>query len=178
MNKKFLILIIAAVFILSACKPNLGSGSSNLSNNQNGQIKVGQPAPKFELESFDGDTVSLASLEGKAVFVDFWAGWCPFCIGEMPEIEKISNEFGEDLVVLGIHRTDTEDLQTGREFAKKVEVTYQLLKDTDGSLYKTYGAGQSAMPLAAFIDKEGNISKIFFGPKTESQMRDNVNNII
>ena len=96
----------------------------------------------------------------------------------MPQIEKISNEFKDDLVVLGIHRTETEDVKTGADLAKETGVTYQLLKDSDGSLYKTFGLGQSAMPLAVFVDKEGNVSKILFGPKTEGQMRENVEKII
>lgn len=176
MNKKFLVLLIFSVFLLAACKPQ---GSTTTSGStQKTSVKIGQPAPNFSLESFDGDTVTLADLKGKAVFIDFWAGWCPFCVGEMPQIEKISNEFKDELIVLGIHRTDTEDVVTGTQFAKETGVTYQLLKDSDGSTYKILGAGQSAMPLAVYIDKEGNISKILFGPKTESQMRENVKKIL
>jgi len=121
---------------------------------------------------------NLADLKGKAVFVDFWAGWCPFCVGEMPEIEKISQELKNELVVLGIHRTETEDVKTGQKFADELGITYVLLKDSDGSVYKAYTAGQNLMPTAAYINREGIVVKILFGPKTESQIRKNVEKII
>lgn len=132
---------------------------------------VSEQAPDFSLESFEGETISLAKQQGKAVFVDFWAVWCPFCIEEMPAIEKISQEFKDDLVVLGIHRTETEDVKTGEKFAKDRGVTYSLLKDTDGSVYKAYTGGRNFMPTAAFINKEGKVVKFLYGPKTEDQMR-------
>ncbi|MBI2326727.1 TlpA family protein disulfide reductase [Candidatus Curtissbacteria bacterium] len=132
---------------------------------------VSEQAPDFSLESFEGEIVSLANQQGKAVFVDFWAAWCPFCVEEMTEIEKISQEFKEELVVLGIHRSETEDIETGSKFAKERGVTYPLLKDTDGSVYKAYTGGRNFMPTAAFINKEGKVIKFLYGPKTQDQMR-------
>lgn len=172
MSVKILAVAIASSFVLSACS-KIGSGNTSVvtdSNNQ-AQLAENQQAPDFNLQTFDNQAVSLASLKGKAVFVDFWAAWCPFCVEEMPEIEKISQEFKDDLIVLGIHRTETEDIKTGEKFAKDRGVTYPLLKDTGGSVYKTYTGGRNFMPAAAFISKEGEVIKLLYGPKTEEQMR-------
>jgi len=179
MSKKFLILAIFSIFILSACKPQTGTSTSSDQQTQTASIKEGEQAPGFSLESFEGKTVNLADFKGeKAVFVDFWAGWCPFCIGEMPEIEKISNEFKDDLVVLGIHRTETENVEIGQKFATELGITYPLLKDSDGSIYDSYTAGQELMPTAAFINKQGQVIKVLFGPKTADQMKENVKKIL
>ncbi len=179
MNLKIVTLVLASAFLLAACTPKTGSTSNSGQITSKSIIKEGEQAPGFSLETFTGETVNLADFKGKkAVFVDFWAGWCPFCVGELPEIEKISNEFKDDLVVLGIHRTETEDVATGKKFADDRGVTYALLKDADGSLYKSYTGGQNLMPVSAFIDKEGKVIKLLFGPKTESQMRENVQKII
>lgn len=172
MSIKLLVIAIASSFVLSACS-KIGSGNTSIAPDSNNpaQLAENQQAPDFNLQTFDDQAVSLTSLRGKVVFVDFWAAWCPFCIEEMPEIEKIAQEFKDDLVVLGIHRTETEDVKTGEKFAKDRDVTYVLLKDTDGSVYKAYTGGRNFMPTAAFLNKEGKVVKFLYGPKTEDQMR-------
>lgn len=180
MNSKVLVAAVAAIVIVglgvlllkgqSSTSPATG-GLSGVAKLPEGKVAEGNLASDFTLSTFDGQTVTLASQKGKAVLVDFWAAWCPFCIEELPEIEKISQEFKDDLVVLGIHRSETEDIKTAEKFAKERGVTYPLLKDADGSVYKTYTGGRNFMPTAAFIDKEGKIVKLLYGPKTEDQMR-------
>jgi peroxiredoxin len=166
-----LLVAVLGVFVLRG--RDLGTAGSQ-SNSSNKTIEIGSPAPPISLETFDGETVSLADQKGKAVFVDFWAAWCPFCIEEMPEIQKISEEFGDDLVVWGVHRSETESVERGAKFAKERGVTYPLLKDTDGSSYKVYAGGRNFMPAAVFINKEGVVVKTLFGPKTVEQMREDV----
>lgn len=139
----------------------------------------GKLAPDFTLVDFEGKTVKLSDLKGKPVFIDFWTKWCPFCIDEMPEIEKIHKEFGDQIVVLGIHRTNTESASVGEDFARKdIKVTYQILQDKDDEVYKAYTPGFAGMPVAAWIDKDGILVKLKIGPKTTEEMRDNVEAII
>lgn len=166
---KLTVVAIISSLVLSACSHISSQSAPNSASNS--QTAENQPAPDFSLQTFDNQSVSLSSLTGQAVFVDFWAAWCPFCVEEMPQIEKIAQEFKDDLVVLGIHRSETEDIETGRKFAKDRGITYQLLKDTDGSVYKAYTEGRNFMPAAAFINKEGEVAKFLYGPKTEEQMR-------
>jgi len=176
MNSKAILgistVVVLVILGFSVLKGNpsgdeLTGGTSGLTSS----TAVSEQAPDFSLESFEGETISLDEQQGKAVFVDFWAAWCPFCVEEMPEIEKIAQEFKDDLVVLGIHRTETESVENGAKFAKDKGVTYPLLKDSDGSIYKAYTGGRNFMPTAAFINKEGKVVKFLYGPKTEDQMR-------
>lgn len=123
----------------------------------------------FVLESFEGETIAFSDFEGQPVFIDFWASWCPFCIHEIPEIQKIHETY-EDLVVIGIHRSDTESYERGKEFIDELGVTYLVLKDEDGSVYQFYSGGRPLMPLAVLIDEHGEIQDQLLGPKTAEQM--------
>ena len=53
------------------------------------RLKPGQPAPDFSLEDLQGRSVSLGDFRGQAVFLDFWAGWCPPCVEAVPHLEEI-----------------------------------------------------------------------------------------
>lgn len=140
--------------------------------------EVGQKVAEFELEDFNGQKVKVASASGKPIFIDFWAAWCPFCVEEMPEIEKIHQEFKDKIIVMGIHRSETENVSKGTEFARERGVTYPLLKDSTGQVYKKLTGGRNFMPYALYIDKEGKIVKVKAGPKTAEEMRDAVNQLV
>ena len=61
---------------------------------------VGEAAPNFALSDDQGNVVRLDSYLGKkAVVVNFWASWCPFCLEEMPDLEKTFQTFKDDLVI-------------------------------------------------------------------------------
>ncbi len=143
----------------------------------------GKLAPDFTLVDFEGKTVKLSDLKGKPVFIDFWTKWCPFCTEEMPEIEKIHQEFGPpaggNLVVLGIHRTNTESATIGKSFARDdAKVTYTILQDKTDEVYKAFTPGFAGMPVAAWIDAEGILVKLKIGPKTAEEMRENIKAIL
>lgn len=141
-----------------------------------GQFVRGQRSPDFSFTDFDGSKRSLIEFEGKPVVVDFWAAWCPFCVEEMPELEKAQNKHGDSLVIVGMHRTSTESIEKGRDFAKDRGVTYLLGSDPDDSLYRA--AGGFGMPVAIFIDKNGIVIEIKSGPKTAKEIEEKVGELL
>jgi cytochrome c-type biogenesis protein len=183
-----IVLIITAIAGLNLSK----SESKEVSNSSGEQVTTGiseeqsdakaeegKAAVDFTLVDFEGSVVKLSDFRGKPVFIDFWTKWCPFCTDEMPEIEKIHQEFGPpasgELVVLGIHRTNTESASVGEDFARNdVKVTYQILQDKTDEVYRAYTPGFAGMPVAAWIDKDGVLVKLKVGPKTNEEMRENV----
>lgn len=183
-----IVLIIAAIAFLTFSKNDAKeviteSGeqvTTGISEDQDVQTaEEGKPAPNFILVDFDDKVVKLSDFHGKPVFIDFWTKWCPFCTEEMPEIEKIHKEFGDHLVVLGIHRTNTESASVGEDFARNdAKVTYVILQDKTDEVYKAYTPGFAGMPVAAWIDKDGVLVKLKIGPKTTEEMRDNVEAIL
>jgi len=176
-----IIIILGAILLLTnpfkkQQSPFVPQGET--STQVSGSSEVGQKIPEFELEDFNGQKVKVATDFGKPIFIDFWAAWCPFCLEEMGEIEKINQEFKDKLVVLGIHRTETEDVARGEKFAKEIGVNYILLKDSTGQVYKTLTGGRNFMPYALYIDKQGTIVAIKAGPKTEEEMRSEVEKLL
>lgn len=183
MSKRFIILIIVLAIIVGAVlvltnpfkkqeSPFIPQTTSPSSSEDIQKIS------DFELEDFSGQKVKVSKDFGKPIFIDFWAAWCPYCVNEMPEIEKIHKEFGDKLVVYGIHRSETEGIEDGSKFAKDRGVTYPLLKDSTGAVYKILTGGRNFMPYALYIDKEGNIVKTKAGPKTAEEMRQTVADLL
>ena len=125
---------------------------------------------------FEGGTHTISDYKGKAVVLDFWAGWCPFCVAELPLLQEAQDKYPEDLVMIGVHRTDTESLSTGIRFANERGVSYLLVSDSNGSLYKA--AGGFGMPVSVFIDKEGVVQEIKSGPKTEEEIKEKIEKLI
>jgi len=56
-------------------------------------INLGQKAPEFSIKDESGRLVKLSDFRGKVVFVNFWGTWCPSCVDEMPEIQKLYERF-------------------------------------------------------------------------------------
>jgi cytochrome c biogenesis protein CcmG/thiol:disulfide interchange protein DsbE len=129
-------------------------------------------APAFELARLDGSgTVSLASLRGKAVVVNFWASWCEPCKEESPRLEQAWERFRErDVVVLGI---DTHDFKSeARRFVERYELSYPMLHDKGGATYKRYGL--VGLPETMFIDGDGEIVAWVQGPLSEADLDRNI----
>ncbi len=112
-------------------------------------------APAFSLPRLDREGVlSLASLRGKAVVVNFWASWCEPCKEEAPLLEDAWQRYrGDGLVVVGI---DAQDFKgDARAFARRNGMTYPLVHDGPG---KTVGAyGVQAFPETFVVDRRGRI---------------------
>lgn len=182
---KTLVLVGVLTLILAGCSHGASSGGSqdsqvggekSLQIVIEGRFEKGKLAPRIVTTSFSGEKVDISQWYGeKAVVLDFWAGWCPFCVGEMSELQKTQDAYSDDLVMIGVHRTDTEPVKTGEKFAKERGVSYLLVKD-DGSIYRA--AGGLGMPVAVFINKEGVVEEVKSGPKTAEEIAEKVGKLI
>src|ERR1700751_2951796 len=94
--------------------------------------KVGKPAPAFSLPRLEGSgQVSLASLRGKTVVLNFFASWCDPCKGEAPVLEHLwQQDRARGLVVLGIDANDSRG--DARRFLHVHDVTYPVVFDHQG----------------------------------------------
>ncbi len=134
------------------------------------------PAPDFTLQDQYGNTHTLSDYKGKTVFLNFWATWCPPCRAEMPEIQEIYEEYGEnasDVIILGIAGPDygqegsAEDIA---DFLSENGYDYPVVMD-EGGLY-AYLYGISAYPTTFMIDKDGNVYGYVAGQITKAIMQD------
>lgn len=120
-------------------------------------IEIGKPAPNFTLENLQGEQVTLSELKGKNVLINFWATWCPYCIEEMPDLDKLYTENkDDDFVVLAI---DVGEPQSDvEEYLSENPYEFPVLLDKDGKVSMQYLV--RGIPTSYMIDKEGNIRAI------------------
>jgi peroxiredoxin len=122
------------------------------------------PAPELVLPDLQGHPVSLASLRGRPVLLNFFATWCPPCLAELPELQALAQAQPDCLLVLGISQ-GTEGARELAAFAKERGVTYPLLLD-DGGAGASYSV--SSIPRSVLIDADGNIAGIADGTVTKA----------
>lgn len=127
-------------------------------------LKIGDKAPDFTLETLTGETISLHELTGKRVILNFWATWCPPCREEMPEMEKVYKKFkNNDVEIVAVNSTvGKETKEKAGEFANKLGLTFKIPLDIKGEVIKQYQI--YGLPTSFFIDADGVIRSIYYGP--------------
>ena len=122
-------------------------------------LALAQPAPSFTLTGNKG-TISLDSLRGHVVYLDFWASWCDPCRKSFPWMNDLLKKCAvQGLVVVAV------DLDSKPESADKFlanhPVDFSIAFDPSGSVAKLYNV--KAMPSSYIIDREGNIASTHTG---------------
>lgn len=119
-------------------------------------------APDFTLADLAGRQVTLSSLRGRPVLVNFFATWCPPCRAELPELQQLWTDKPGCLAVLGVV-LDSGDASTVAQFARERGLGYPLLMDdgTAGVAYRVAG-----IPHSVLIDPEGRLVGTFEGALT------------
>lgn len=134
----------------------------------------------FTLTDQYGKTHKLSDYEGKVVFLNFWATWCPPCKEEMPYIEQLYKDYNknnDDVVILGVASPNL-----GREgsrehvvnFLKEQGYTFPVVLDEDGALAYQYGI--NAFPTTFIIDKEGYVTQYIPGAMDKATMASFIEN--
>jgi len=136
-------------------------------------------APSFSLESTDGKIIELDSLLVKGpVLLNFWASWCKPCKEELPEFNRINNEFsGKGLNVILITIDKPSTVSKAKSFLKTKSFNMELLKDCDLKVIKSFGGGES-VPYTFLIDKEKNITFKKKGQTSYGELLKEVNKLI
>ena len=134
------------------------------------------PAPDFTLKDQLGNSHTLSDYQGKVVFLNFWGTWCPPCRAEMPDIQALYEEYGEnqgDVVFLGVAHPNLGQEGTAEDVAAFMEengYTYPTLMDEGGAV-STYSYYISGFPTTFMIDTDGNVYGYVTGQLTLDMMR-------
>jgi thiol-disulfide isomerase/thioredoxin len=126
----------------------------------------GQPTPLLDL---DGNPVQLSALRGKAIWLNFWASWCPPCQFETPVIRDIADAYrdrGLEVVGVSVRESSADNV---RAYAEKYQLGYTVAADVTGAVYDAYRL--NGIPTSFFIGPEGAIHSIVNGPLTEESAR-------
>jgi len=126
-------------------------------------VDRGSPAPAFELPRVGDDgTVSLASLRGKVVLLNFWATWCKPCEDELPAMERLHRTLaGTDFALVGI--SVDADAAPVREFRDRIGLGFTLLLDSDQRVARSYQTFR--FPETLLIGRDGVILERYVGSK-------------
>ena len=133
-------------------------------------------APDFNLKDQYGVVHSLENYKGKVIFLNFWATWCPPCKKEMPDIENIYKEYGEnkkDVVILGVNSEKENEV---KKFLKDKGYTFPTLIDENSEVMRKYFI--QAFPTSFVIDKEGNVYGYVMGGLTKEQIKQVIEEVL
>ena len=164
-----MIILALGMFAVSGCGDNSNNGetgSDNTATETQAAAPVaagkGSPAPDFTLKKIDGGELTLSSLRGKAVIVDFWDTWCPPCRKAMPHLQALSETYSDDLVVVGV-ALGRKGEEAVRSYTKDHGLTFEMVMfNNDQKLIDSFGGIQS-IPTTFLIDADGIIQEKWVG---------------
>ncbi|MGB9834421.1 MAG: TlpA family protein disulfide reductase [bacterium] len=177
MLKKLLIVLTGLLFVgllVSACSPS----ASELKESKPAYIEqpsetlppaptekpTANKAPDFEAITMTGEKLSLSSLRGKVVILNFWATWCPPCRDEIPELNSFYEEYKNRVVFLGIEIMESRE--EVEQFLQEQRILYPIILDSEqktsiSNLYRI-----SLVPTTYVIDEQGAIITVIMGSTT------------
>ena len=140
-------------------------------------------APNFAFTLYQGEELLGASElnlqdlpQGKPVVLNFWAGLCPPCRAEMPDLQKFNDEFGDRLTLIGIDLgkfTGLGSQQDAQDLLEELGVTYPTGYTDDAGVIKDYKV--FGLPATIFIDSNGEIFKNWGGALNLDVLREQSN---
>ncbi|MCC7360056.1 MAG: redoxin domain-containing protein [Anaerolineales bacterium] len=133
-----------------------------------GQVGNGQPAPDFEITTFDGGTFKLADMRGKVVVINFWASWCIPCEEEAADLESTWQQYKDQGVVfVGVAYVDTEE--GARGFIDRFGITYPNGPDLRTEISHRYRI--TGVPETFVVGQDGILRHLFVGPTTTAALQ-------
>jgi peroxiredoxin len=125
-------------------------------------VERGSPAPGFSLPALEGGEVSLTSLKGQVVLINFWATWCKPCEEEMPAMERLYGEHrGAGFELLAISVGETPEVV--RPFRDRLGLSFPILLDRDKSVARSYQTFR--FPESYLIGRDGRVVERYVGPR-------------
>lgn len=117
--------------------------------------------------TFEGDEVALSSLAGTPMLVNFFASTCVPCVTEMPALQAVHEQLGDQVLFLGLAMQDRpEDAQA---LVERTGVTYRTAQDKDGSVIAALGG--TVLPTTVLIGADGKIVASHSGQLDEDGLR-------
>lgn len=176
-----LFLLLAGAFILAACGQPAASGDSNdTAAPTNG-------AADFEFTAYQGgdklggEVVQFSQILalGKPVVLNFWAGLCPPCRVEMPDLQAVYEQFDGQVLLVGVDVgpfTGLGSREDGRALLEQVQVSYPAGTTFDPAVLRDYSV--LGMPSTSFITPDGEIVRTWTGLLNKAKLTELVEELL
>ena len=116
---------------------------------------VGDAMPAYAAKTLDGAPYDLAKEQGNVVLVNVWATWCGPCRFEIPELQKMHDQYGKrGFKVVGVS-VDEGDVKEVKQFAAEQKMTYPVVVDPDGRIANVLAT--TVLPTSVLLDRHGKI---------------------
>jgi thiol-disulfide isomerase/thioredoxin len=140
---------------------------------QLGGTRAGQLAPALRLKMLDGE---FPDLRGKIVFLSFWATWCGPCVHELPDVQRLYEQYKDKVTFVAINVDNGEDVAPlVRAFKNRLGLGMPVALD-DGSASRDYRV--DTIPRTVIIDREGRIAKSFDGARSYDDMKEALDSLL
>lgn len=169
---RWLLLGVVFTFLLAACSGGSGGVAPASSGGSSGDANpaASDVPPDFSFTLYQGsgalggEALNLSDLQGKPLVLNFWAGLCPPCRAEMPDLEGFHEEFKDRVNLLGIDVGQFTGLGTqvdAKDLLNELGITYPAGFTTDASVMRSYKV--LGMPTTVFIDSKGVVFRTWTG---------------
>jgi len=165
MNKKISIFLIAALIVGGLSFFFIQSPGNAVVSVEVG-TEIGMQAPDFTLTNMNDQEVSLSDYRGQKVFLNFWASWCPPCKKEMPDMQKLHEEYGDEVVILAVNVGESKS--TAANFMMENGLKFTVLLDSNKSTAQNYLV--RGIPTSYFLDQNGVIQEKVVGAISYQRM--------
>jgi thiol-disulfide isomerase/thioredoxin len=116
-------------------------------------VRNPDPAPEFQITALDGQQITIAALQGKVVFLNFWATWCGPCRAEIPDLIALQGRYKGRLQIIGLNVDDEEpDIQ---KYVSETGINYPVAM-TSNDVRIQFG-GIPALPTSFILDTAGRV---------------------
>jgi thiol-disulfide isomerase/thioredoxin len=127
-----------------------------------------EPAPRFHAKTMDGQNFTNESTKGKVVLFEFWTTWCPYCVGEAPFVDQVSQEFKDKgLIVLAVNVGESK--KTVKKYLEGHPRDCSIVLMEDTNLAAMYAA--TVYPIYVLVDRDGYVVGTQRGAAGERALR-------
>jgi thiol-disulfide isomerase/thioredoxin len=138
-------------------------------------VRVGQPAPELALTDLEGRAWTLDAADDRLVWVNFWAVSCEPCRTEMPAMQRLAEEYADEILILGVNWG--EERASVVDFVERLGIEYPILLDPGLDTFYAWSA-TDGLPRHVFIGAEGTILREVVGPLDPARMVDVVEELL
>lgn len=119
--------------------------------------------PDFTLPAVHGENVTLSSLQGNVVFLNFWATWCPYCRGERASLQALHEKYKAHAFEILSVSIDRGGIDTVKDYVEENKLSFLNVHDRTSTVASEYGV--RGVPSTLFLNAQGKVVGGVIGPR-------------